>query len=348
MTVETQDIDTFHTMPISVSSMPIGIIPFENKALRNARLIKNSNLKTVVELFRNEASGSGQMSVEDAIKYVNEEAEATSQDLVILRKLSHLSSYDVYSLRISLREKDIPVNDFSALQLSDEKKQELSGYMHNFTQPLLQKIYGTDDLEVKEFDDLINLFRNPDVKTAREKLNDMAKMLSIDIMEIPKFLEDYGDIFLSLAYYKQNLDELAPITRGFLDSLNEIRNNWELKNDANLISTCKILETTFIGLNAQLKLLFDKFDASANSFWDDISAARFQKLKSEIESYHTTIGGVLCALHVKMTAWHELFPNQDTGGPVKRAEFIMLHLRQGIDEIRKILNHAKAMHQSNR
>lgn len=60
-----------------------------------------------------------------------------------------------------------------------------------------------------------------------------------------------------------------------------------------------------------------------------------------IESYHTTIGGVLCALSVKMSAWHELFPRDSVGGPVKRAEFIMLEMRQGIEEVRAILKGAK-------
>ncbi len=55
-----------------------------------------------------------------------------------------------------------------------------------------------------------------------------------------------------------------------------------------------------------------------------------------IESYHTTIGGVLCALSVKMDAWARLFPKKDSGGPVKRAEFIMSEMRQGIDKFQKI------------
>ena len=59
-------------------------------------------------------------------------------------------------------------------------------------------------------------------------------------------------------------------------------------------------------------------------------------MKSLIESYHTTIGGVLCALSVKIDAWHNLFPSHDTGGPVKRAEFIMSEMKQGIENIQKI------------
>lgn len=56
--------------------------------------------------------------------------------------LSRLTSYDVFSLRIALREPGIEVNDLSALQLSDAKKAQLTVYMKNFTAPLIRQIFG--------------------------------------------------------------------------------------------------------------------------------------------------------------------------------------------------------------
>ena len=52
------DIDSLHILPLS-------IIPFDTLALRRARLIKNSNLESMIELYRGEASGSGQTSPRD-------------------------------------------------------------------------------------------------------------------------------------------------------------------------------------------------------------------------------------------------------------------------------------------
>lgn len=329
-----QDLDTLHILPLS-------IIPFENRSICSARLIKNARLHSMIELFQDEDAGSGQMTVDAAARQLRDESDASPRDITILRKLSRLPSYDVYSLRVALREQDIPISDISELKLSPQKSKELGGYMKDFTMPLIRDIYGSGDVEVKEFDDLLNLFRNPDVKMAREKLDMMAKKLDIDLMELPRFLEDYGDIFLSLAYYKHCLDETAPITQGFLDSLHKIRSNWELKNDTNLMKTCEMLEKTFTGLSAHLKRLFDEFDASTKGFWNDVSAERFRQVEALIESYHTTIGAVLCALSVKMGAWHNLFPRESVGGPVKRSEFIMLEMRQGIEEVRKILKNAQ-------
>lgn len=77
-------------------------------------------------------------------------------------------------------------------------------------------------------------------------------------------------------------------------------------------------------------------EQGTKDFWNDISAKRFERVKNLIESYHTTIGGALCALSVKIDAWHTLFPSKDFGGPVKRAEFIMSEMKQGNENIKKI------------
>ncbi len=334
LTLDANDLDALHVLPLSM-------IPFESKMLQTAKMIKNGRLETVVEFFSGPQSGSGQMSINDAVKELQDRAGGSRKDVTILRKLARLSSYDVYSLRVLLREQEIPINDFDELKLSPEKSKELGSYMMEFTHPLIMEIYGSDDQKISNFDDVLKLFRNPDVKVARQKLEQMAERLDIDVMEVPRFMEDYGDIFLSLAYYKQCLADISPVVENFMHSLKEIRGNWELKGNHTLMITCEQLEKTFIGLNAQLRNLFDEFDKASKGFWTDVSAERFREVESMIESYHTTIGAVLCSLSVKALAWHKLFPNRSSGGPIKRSEFIMTEMRQGIDTIRQILKDAR-------
>ena len=96
------------------------------------------------------------------------------------------------------------------------------------------------------------------------------------------------------------------------------------------------MQTMINGLMAGITGRFENFDRSTKDMWNDISAIRFRKVRDLIEKYHTTIGGVLCALSVKMDAWSNLFPDKDSGGPVKRSEFIMSEMKQGIDKIQKI------------
>jgi len=323
------DRDSLHTLPLS-------IIPLQTPALRRARLIKNVRLRSVVEIFGEKQTGSGQIEINDLGKEFGWSKTEPTPDWTILRKLGGLQSYDVYSLRISLRDAGIQVNDVEALKLSPVKNAELTAYMTDFTRPLILQIYGSEDMEIQDFDDVVALFRDPDIKKAREKLEIMADKLEIKLSEVPQFLEDYGDIFLSLSYYRQCLDQIEPIISGFLQTMEDLRSNWQLRNDKNLMKTCSEIEETINGLMAAITGRFENFDRSTKDMWNNISAERFRKVKELIESYHTTIGGVLCALSVKMDAWARLFPNKDTGGPVRRAEFIMSEIKQGIENIQEI------------
>jgi len=327
------DRDSLHILPLS-------ILPVETPALRTARLIKNVRLDSVVEFFADESAGSGQMDIESLGAEFEWPADPIHPDLTLLRKLALLPSYDVYSLRILLRDNGIEVNSLDALKLSKGKSTELSAYMTAFTRPLIVQVYGNEDVNIQSFEDIIALFREPDIKKAREKLKIMAAKLEVELEDVPKFLEDYGDIFLSLSYYRQCLDEIAPIITAYLDAMEELRRNWQLRHDVNLMKTCDMMQSTINGLMVNITGRFENFDRSTMDMWNNISAKRFKRVEDLIQSYHTTIGGVLCALSVKMNAWARLFPDKDAGGPVRRSEFIMSEMKQGIEKIQTIEDEA--------
>jgi hypothetical protein len=313
--------------------LPLAILPLDSPALRRARLIKNVRLQSVVELFSDADAGSGQLEVEDLIAEFEWDPTDPPDDLIMMRKLAYLPSYDVYSLRINLREQDINIDDLSSLQLSKAKNNELSEYMTDFTRPLIMQIYGDDEMDVQSFEDVIKLFRDPDVKKAIAKIQVMSQKLGINPEDIPNFMEKYGDIFLSLSYYRECLDSIEPIVTEFLDGMNDLKKNFQFKNDTNLMNTVKMIEGTINERMAAITGRFENFERGTKYMWDDISAERFHKVEKLISSYHTTIGGVLCALSVKMNAWARLFPNKDAGGPGRRAEFIMSEMKQGIENI---------------
>ncbi|KAA5605070.1 hypothetical protein F1188_12340 [Roseospira marina] len=334
--IEDGDMDSLFTLPLS-------FIPLKTPALRQARMIKNAQLRSVIELFSDVQTGSGQIEISDLPKLLNWPTDEVHPDHVIIRKLSTLHSYDVFSLRIMLRKIGVPLANAADLQLSPEKNQELTHYMTQFTRPLIAEIYGGEDVQVERFEDVVGLFRDPDIKRARQRLQQMADALGIEILEVPTFLEDYGDIFLSLSYYKQCLDRLTPLLDVFLASMYDIRKNYQLRQDQNLLRNCDMIENTINELTAAITGRFENFERSTKAMWEDISADRFQKVKELIQAYHVTIGGVLCGLTVKMNAWIRLFPKPTTGGPVKRSEFIMSDIRQGLDNITKIEDSAPMM-----
>lgn len=133
----------------SLHILPLYILPLETVALKRARLIKNVRLKGVIELFEGEQTGSGQIAVEDMAAEFEWPEDKPRPDLIMLRKLALASSYDVYSLRLTLRELEIPVNNYDELRLSENKARELSEYMTSFTRPLIMQIYGGDDVSIQ-------------------------------------------------------------------------------------------------------------------------------------------------------------------------------------------------------
>ncbi len=128
--IQDSDRDALHILPLS-------ILPIETIALRHTRLIKNAQLEGVVELFEGSKTGSGQVEVDDLQNEFDLAPTPPHPDLILLRKLAELPSYDVYSLRILLRENNIPINEPSALSLSESKKMELTKHRKKFTRPLI-------------------------------------------------------------------------------------------------------------------------------------------------------------------------------------------------------------------
>lgn len=300
-------------------------------------MIKNAHLNSVVELFRDAHTSSGQLHVQDLSNEFDWEDGNNHPDLVLLRRVAAMPSYDVYSLRVALREIGIKVNDVETLKLSPEMNQELTSYMTDFTRPLILQIYGKEDgVEIETFEDVVLLFRDPDMKRALEKLKIMADKLGLNPEDVPSFIEDYGDIFLSLSYYRWCLDSINPIIANFLESLPDLRKSYVLKSDQILQKNVNILEAKVTEFNAQLVERFDSFERETQNMWDDISAVKFRELQKVITSYHRSLGGILCVLSVRMDSWHSLFPKREIGSPQKRGECIMIEMRQGIHKIRGV------------
>lgn len=317
--------DSLHTLPLSM-------IPLQSHSLQRSLMIKNSNCESVVELFKAEGSGSGQVSV---AQLPNTFKNLTPDDLSILKKLSDLPSYDVYSLRILLRDLQIPIKDYEELQLSAEKKGELDAYMKVFTRPLLAQVYGEDGT-IRDFSDIIQLFRQPDVKKAREQLGVLAEKLDVDIWHIPAFLQDYGDTYLSVSYYHQCLDHVSPVEKRVQAALAELLAHPQLSLDQEFVQTCKMTATTLEKAVGNIRKRFGLFEGRTQDMWDGITAARFKELRAFILSNHALLGGLLCGLTLCMDGWVEKFPNEESVGPFRRAEYVRNELRRGVEHVRNV------------
>ena len=324
------DRDSLHTLPLA-------LLPINLPSLSRAKMLKDNRMKSMVEMFSSGdggGAGSGRMEVE-ALSNVFEESEEFKADLEILQHMENLHSYDVYSLRIELRRLGIPITDQEGLQLSERKAKDLTSYMTEFTRPLIQQIYGGTDGDIADMDQLLSMFKSPDKGEAIKNLKMIADKLGIGLADVPTFLEEYGDVFLSLAYYKGALDEIIPRVTAFLDELEDINGNFQVRQMPRFKETCDMLQMRFNDVTSSITGRFESFDRNSKTLWDNINAASFQAMKEMIEAHYVTIGGVLCGLMVKMDAWDEKFAS-GRGGPVSKADFIMSEMRMGMNYIYEI------------
>jgi hypothetical protein len=316
----------------SLFILPLKIIPLKTESLARSKLVKNSHIVGVLELFAERETGSGQVDIRDLPQHFHWKEGAAHPDMHVLYTLAPLPSFDVYSLRRSLRERGVAVND-GDLKLSDEKNRQLTGYMSRFTMPLIKEIYGDDSKGITRFEDIVGLFKDPDVKKALARLKQMAEKLQISIDQMRRFLENYGDIFMSLSYYNQCLDRLTPLLEAFIYAMKEMLGSMQVRNDKPLMSEMDKVEKVINGLINFLKRTFQDFGTMSQDMWNNLTAAKFEQVKAYIEDTQVKVGSVLCGLTVKMNAWVVRFPNPRSGGPGAKGEFIMTDMRQGLQDI---------------
>jgi hypothetical protein len=321
----------------SLRILPLSIIPLETAPLQRARIVKNLHLHGVVEIFQGEHTGSGQLETDQLSAYFGWDPNKEHSDLQRIRALANLSSYDIYSLRIELRRLGIDVNDHKGLTLSEEKSKELAGYMKSFTGPLLQQVYGGGDKNIQDFSQLVGMFASPNKADAQKNLQKLANKLEIDLLEVPTFLEDYADTFLSLAYFKECLDDVVPKVMCFLDNIGDLKSNMQLQRTAGFLETCNLMEPQLNSIITSITGRFERFDQHTKNLWDDISASSFHRIRKLIKSHHKTVGGVLCGLTTKMDAWETKFGTNSQGAAVvARSDFIMSDMRHGIARLEEL------------
>jgi len=325
-TLRLPDINTVRDLDRdSISILPLSSIPLETKGLQDLRLIKNNHLEGVVEMFEGTRSGRGLLLPENL---QHEFSTISGHDSAIISKLAELHSYDVYSLRISLREMNVKVNDAEHLKLSKKKQEELSVYLQPFIKRLISQIYGEQEtLDVST--DLTALFNDPDAKVVRQKLGVISEKLGIELHEVPLFFEEYGDIYLSIAYFRQCLESIDPIIENFLRCTKEIMEHEQFKQNVELNRVSKRLHNKTKKIREVLAERFAIFSQSTEAMWQNMSAEQFSDFKRLVEENHSALGGLLCTLTVKMQDWDRKFPMNSTAGPGRWSDHIMMDMRQG-------------------
>jgi hypothetical protein len=320
----------------SMDTLPLSMIPLTSQQLKSAKLIKNSKLETAVEIHNDPISGSLQIRPED----VAESFPGSKDDQVIVSQLASLHSYDVYSLRTSLKKLGIEV-DNTVLELSDGMKDRLDAYAVEFTRPLIKAVYGPADADLKDQANLIKMFRDPDRARVAARLKVMAEKTGIPVQELPQFLESYNDVFLSVAYYRHSFESIVPDIARFWMWLGDLRSQREIMYSSRTVMACKRVEESLRFLAGSIRERLARFKTSFEVFWTAMNRDSFEKLRRNIEENHVGMGSVLCGLVVKMHHWAHVFPANDIGGPATRAQFLVAEMEPGLEQLKMMENDAR-------
>jgi hypothetical protein len=100
----------------------------------------------------------------------------------------------------------------------------------------------------------------------------ISQTLNIALQSVPQFLEDYGDIYLSTAYYRQILVEIPPVIMDFLEECFEISKHNQLKQNPKVMKVVKRLEAKTVKLRDVLLDRFAVFQQNTQATWEDMNA----------------------------------------------------------------------------
>jgi hypothetical protein len=263
------------------------------------------------------------------------------RDQDIVNSLAGLYSYDVYSLRANLKRLGVEITDVDALELSDDMKEQLAVYSLGFIGPLVEKIFGQGISELNNKDALQNIFRGSDAARVRENLKIMSAKTGMPLTEIPKFIEEYSDLFLSVAYYRYSFESISADIDRCLSWVLGARSHRDVASSPRTIAQCKQVEVILRFLSNSIRERLALFRACFEKFWEDINRDSFQRMRQQIEENHTSMASALCGLVVKINLWKKEFPDDVKGNPAVRAKFVVTELEPGLMRLKEFENQAR-------
>ena len=313
----------------SLHSLNLSTLPLSHPTLRKARMVKNAKFESVIELYRDQKSGSGQHYV-DTIATMLSIRPGDSVDIGLLRNVALLPTFDIFSVRLLLRDIGLPPGEEESLP--PEVSRAVDAQMRKFTIPLLRYVYHGQDHDGADLQHLVVLFRDPDVKRAEAHLKRLAAKLSIPLLQVPRFLEDYSDTFLAISLYQHTFLNIKQSVDDFLSGLARLKTHFQ-KSPVTLQALDRahadfshIMKNTAKRLNASEQLV--------SLLWGENLNATLETLQPRIREFQFLLGYLLCGISVKISAWTTAFPSHQAGTPKQCIELITTDIVYALAQLR--------------
>lgn len=325
----------------SLHILPLHIVPLKTPALRLARMLKNDKLESAVEVFHGDETGSGQIDPSRLGGMFDWPPGEKHPDALLIAKLSLMQSFDIYTLRMQLRQMGLNIENSADLKLSPAKTAELKKHMTAFMQPLVKFIYDQTGLNPQDIGLAAAAVHKTQDKAALENLKTLSSKFQIILELLPEFLGSYGDVFLSLAYFKKTFEDQIPQVLKFQKQIAKLKEEESLQRDDYFMAAADAVCLDIREIMSMTAKRFGSFDEHTESMWENINGESFQNVKTIIESNHGILGGVLCGLFLKLRAWENHVSSSDKN-PRIMADFVVSDMKHGIDMIKMVAQSAQA------
>ena len=319
----------------SINTFACAALPVRSKGLFRLRLIKNVRLETRVEAFRGTGTGSGQFGIDELPHYIDPSKDLSRHDIPMLKKVGQLPAFDCYSLRRAVRSSGFDVEAAEVLSLSDEKKRELAGHMRNLTRPLVHHVFGDSDMDITDPRNLRDIMQMADKDKARQNLAQLSAVLETDLDGLPELLEDYGDAFLSLGYYRSYLNLIIPRIKDLHGWIEEAGERGSFRRGDPAMKRLKQVSGAIDLITKSVVERFRRFDGTAVFDWERLTLEEFRTARDLILAHQSSLAEVLCGLTVKVYEWRSRFAKPNVGIQ-QRVDFVQSDLYPGLDHLLKV------------
>ncbi len=287
-------------------------------------------METRIELYRESGMGSGQVGIDELPDFMQATDDLLNHDVPMLKSVGDMESFDPYSLRRGLRSAGIAIDDLEAFTLSDVKKRELQPHMRNLTRPLLQHVFDASNIELSDPEMLRDRLLNANSADVLQRINGLASALETTREDLPDLLEDYGDVFLSLGFYKQYFADIGPRVSQLRGWVREAYDVPHISKDPMTGPGLIKAERTLGALQQSLKRRLNNFENKTDIRWERVTVGTFNQVRALITDHQESLAAVLCGLAVKVFEWEARFPGGG-GSFERRADFVLSDLRSGLD-----------------
>jgi hypothetical protein len=317
----------------SLDTLKIARLPVTHPVLRKARVVKDGRLNSMIELYRDESAGSAQYAVEDIPRILGL-TPSSHPDVTLLRYICLLPAFDVFSVRLLLRDLGGSGPIMSELAPSPAVSTKIEEHMRKFTMPLLRYVYGSEDIDIANIGQLLNAFISPDVATAQAHLKRMADKLNMNVQKVPRFLEDYSDTFLAIAFYELTLERLLPQVDALLNVVRKLGAEPQFRNDGPVRAALRDVESLLPQILAAAGKRLQAVERIAESLWANHTGATLRAYQDKVREFQMLVGFILCGVSAKLTAWITAYAD-GSGSNRRLAGFIVSEFSQALQTLRE-------------